>query len=155
MNKIKLIALDIDETILPQNNIISDRVKKTVEEAQKRGIKVLIATGRMHKSAMPVAKNLNLTSPIISYQGAMIKNFYENEDIIFHCPLRENHAKKIVEILKDDDVQLNIYMDDNLYSQTDTERPGTHRFYSQETEGLFQRRTLPRQIKPCILRNKQ
>ena len=122
MNKIKLIALDIDETILPKNNIISDRVKKTVEEAQKRGIKVLIATGRMHKSAMPVAKNLNLTSPIISYQGAMIKNFYENEDIIFHCPLRENHAKKIVEILKDDDVQLNIYLDDNLYSQTDTER---------------------------------
>ena len=122
MNKIKLIALDIDETILPKNNIISDRVKKTVEEAQKRGIKVLIATGRMHKSAMPVAKNLNLTSPIISYQGAMIKNFYGNEDLIFHCPLKEEHAQKVISLLKDDDVQLNIYMDDNLYSQTETER---------------------------------
>lgn len=122
MNKIKLIALDIDETILTKNNIISDKVKKTVKEAQTRGIKVLIATGRMHTSAMPIAKSLALTSPIISYQGAMIKNFYDNQEVIFHCPLKKEHAQTVINLLKDDDVQLNIYMDDELYSQTETDR---------------------------------
>ena len=122
MTNIKLIALDIDETILTKNNIISDRVKKAVDEAKKRGIKVIIATGRMHKSALSIAKNLNLISPIISYQGAMIKNFYENQNVIFHCPLKKEHAQKVINLLKDDDLQINVYIDDNLYSQTETER---------------------------------
>lgn len=122
MNNIKLIALDIDETILSKDNKISDKVKKTIKEAQNRGIKVLLATGRMHKAAMPVAQELNLTTPIISYQGAMIKEFHNSSKIIFHCPLPSQIARKVLKLLEGTDTQLNIYMNDKLYSHTEGER---------------------------------
>ena len=73
MNKIKLIVSDIDGTILNEKCECSTRVRRALDEAQKLGIKVVLATGRMFMGADPVRESLGLDTPVICYQGAMVR----------------------------------------------------------------------------------
>jgi Cof subfamily protein (haloacid dehalogenase superfamily) len=70
--KYKLIVTDLDDTLLREDLTISDRSKRAICKARENGIHVVLATGRMFPSAVPYARELNLTGPIICCQGAQI-----------------------------------------------------------------------------------
>ena len=70
---VRLLALDLDGTILGPDRVISPRVRHAIEEAQRAGVIVTIATGRMYRSAVPFAWALGLTAPIVCYQGAYVR----------------------------------------------------------------------------------
>jgi Cof subfamily protein (haloacid dehalogenase superfamily) len=70
---IRLLVLDLDGTILSGHLTIRPRVIEAVREVQERGIDVVLATGRMYRSALPYAEMLRLTAPLICYQGAYIR----------------------------------------------------------------------------------
>jgi Cof subfamily protein (haloacid dehalogenase superfamily) len=72
-NRIRLVALDLDGTLLRRDLTIAARVAAAVRETIERGIPVVIATGRMYRSAVPHAQALGLTKPLICYQGAYIR----------------------------------------------------------------------------------
>jgi hypothetical protein len=71
---IKLIALDIDGTLVGEDLIIGPRTRAAVREARRRGIVVSLVTGRMAMSAIRFARELELTSPIVAQQGALIRS---------------------------------------------------------------------------------
>ena len=77
---IKLIATDIDGTILIPEQPFTQRVKDCIKELQDKGILVVLVTGRMNKAARLVAKELGLKTPIVSYQGGLVKN---NEQVLY------------------------------------------------------------------------
>jgi Cof subfamily protein (haloacid dehalogenase superfamily) len=70
---IRLIALDIDGTLVGENLVIGERTLAAVAEATRRGIAVALVTGRMVTSATPFAEALGLTGPIVGQQGALIR----------------------------------------------------------------------------------
>jgi hypothetical protein len=70
---IRLIALDIDGTLVGEDLIIGDRTMAAIAEARRRGIEVSLVTGRMVTSALPFAHALGLTGPIVGQQGALIR----------------------------------------------------------------------------------
>jgi Cof subfamily protein (haloacid dehalogenase superfamily) len=70
---IRLIALDIDGTLVGEDLIVGDRTLAAVRESTRRGIHVALVTGRMVTSAMPFAEILGLTGPIVSQQGALVR----------------------------------------------------------------------------------
>ena len=70
---IRLIALDIDGTLVDQDMVIGQRTLAAVGEAMRRGICVSLVTGRMATSAVPFAEALGLTAPIVAQQGALIR----------------------------------------------------------------------------------
>jgi Cof subfamily protein (haloacid dehalogenase superfamily) len=70
---IRLIALDIDGTLVGDDLAISDRTLAAVAEATRRGIGVSLVTGRMATSALPFAEALGLTGPIVAQQGALVR----------------------------------------------------------------------------------
>ena len=70
---IRLIALDIDGTLVGEDQVIGDRTLAAVAEAMRRGIAVSLVTGRMATSALPFADALGLTGPLVAQQGAMIR----------------------------------------------------------------------------------
>lgn len=72
MLKYKLIVTDLDDTMLRDDQTISDRSKQTVKRAVEKGIEVAIATGRMYASAVPYARALGLTGLMLCCQGAEI-----------------------------------------------------------------------------------
>ena len=71
---IKMFVTDIDGTILVPSKKVSERNIEAVHKMIAAGIKVIIATGRMHSAALPVAAQLGVPVPIISYNGAVIKS---------------------------------------------------------------------------------
>ena len=113
---IKLIATDIDGTILIPDKEFTEGVKSCVEELIKNGITVVLVTGRMNESAQLVAKKLNLKTPLISYQGGLVT---EGDKVLYERYLTEKQAEEILNWAKEEDIHINLYNNDILYSEND------------------------------------
>jgi Cof subfamily protein (haloacid dehalogenase superfamily) len=70
----RLLALDLDGTVVRHDLSVSPRVRNAIAAAQRAGVVVTIATGRMYGAAMPFARLLGVDAPLICYQGAVIQN---------------------------------------------------------------------------------
>jgi len=113
--EIKLIALDIDGTIMDKNFNISGKVKSTIKKVIDKGIYVLLATGRMYSATVPVAKHLELITPLVVYQGSLVQEFYRSEEILMHHTVPYDISLEIIKDLRAYGVQINVYLDDKLY----------------------------------------
>lgn len=113
---IKLIATDIDGTILKFNFEFNQEVKDCIKKLTADGVKVVLVTGRMHSATDYIAEELGLDTPIVSYQGGLIK--HEGE-ILYEKNLDPKCAKEIIKWAKKNDVHLNLYMNDKLYVEKD------------------------------------
>ena len=71
---VRLFVSDLDGTMLPDGNVVSQENIDAVQHAVKSGVIVTIATGRMYEAALPVAHALGVDAPIISYNGALIQS---------------------------------------------------------------------------------
>lgn len=118
---IKLIATDIDGTILGEDFEFKPSVKNCIKRLQEKGIKVVLVTGRMHCATEKIAAELSIKTPIISYQGGLIKEICENQKVLYSCNLNSEKAKKLIEWAKFNNVHINLYMDDVLYVEKDDE----------------------------------
>ncbi|MDD3436532.1 MAG: Cof-type HAD-IIB family hydrolase [Candidatus Gastranaerophilales bacterium] len=116
MPRIKLIATDIDGTILKYNFEFNQEVKDCITKLTQKGVKVVLVTGRMHSATDYIAEELGLDTPIVSYQGALVKS--ENE-ILYERHIDPNRAREIIHWACKNNVHLNLYMDDQLYVERD------------------------------------
>lgn len=71
---IKMLVTDIDGTLLPAGMEVPRRNVEAVQRAARAGVTVTVATGRMYRAALPVARALGVDVPIITYNGAVIKS---------------------------------------------------------------------------------
>ena len=67
----KLIAIDLDGTLLHHDDTISDETVETVKAVQELGHKVVIATGRPYRMALHHYQRLSLDSPMINFNGSL------------------------------------------------------------------------------------
>lgn len=116
----KLIAIDIDGTLIGKTLTITPRTKNAIREVMASGIHVTLATGRMFQSALPYARELNINIPIICYQGALIGHPVTGE-ILWHQPVPLNLARQVIEIVRRDKLHLNAYLGDQLFIEHITE----------------------------------
>jgi len=80
--QVKLLALDLDGTIVSDLKNISERAEKAIEAAMDQGVSVTLATGRAHKMAARFARRLNIDAPLISYQGGLVKDYQSGETLL-------------------------------------------------------------------------
>lgn len=111
---IKLVATDIDGTILIPEGKFTVGVKKCISELCQKGIKVVLVTGRMNAAASKIAKDLGLDTPVVSYQGGLIK--HKGATLYEKC-LTKEQAERIIDWAKYEKIHLNLYNDDILYSE--------------------------------------
>lgn len=115
---IKLVATDIDGTILVPEGEFTESVRECIKKLSESGIKVVLVTGRMNAAAELIARDLGLNTPIVSYQGGLVK---EQGKTLYERYLTEAQTEKIIEWggVNGVNIHLNLYNDDILYSQTD------------------------------------
>jgi len=113
---IKLIATDIDGTILIPEGQFTEGVKICIKNLQKQHIKVVLVTGRMNAAAQLIAEDLGLSTPIVSYQGGLIN---ENGNILYEQYLTEDESEQIISWAKEENIHINLYNNDILYSEKD------------------------------------
>ncbi len=110
---IKLIALDLDDTLLNRDNQISSTDGKAIGRAMERGIKITLSTGRMFASAVRFAKELNIFTPLITYQGAYARAVNE-EKPFFEAPLNMPLAKEVIALGMEEGLGVQVYVKDRL-----------------------------------------
>ena len=98
---IRLIALDIDGTIIGDDHAVAERTIKAVRAAMDRDVAVSLVTGRMVSSAMRFAQELGLSGPIVGYQGGLIRAMPLPESrrlgkLLLHTPLPVAAARGIL-----------------------------------------------------------
>ncbi len=69
---VRLIAIDIDGTLLRGDKRLSRQTMATISAVRRRGVKVVLATARPPRSTVPIHAALDLDTPIINYNGALI-----------------------------------------------------------------------------------
>ena len=71
---IRLLALDLDGTLLNSHGELSERNRNAVRDARERGVRVAVVTGRRFRDARPIALELGLDVPLIAHNGALTKH---------------------------------------------------------------------------------
>lgn len=116
MQRYRLLVADIDGTLVTSDREITTRVKDAVRQAQAKGVRVCLATGRIWPSAQPYFKALGADPPAILYNGGMIYDFITDK-IIRRVPLAHEHARAVLEILREfPHVQPHLYVDDKVFT---------------------------------------
>lgn len=101
MSAIRLLALDIDGTLIGDDLILRERTVAAVRGAVERGVLVSLCTGRMASSALTFARELGLREPIVAYQGALIREMPPTGSVragrlLVHTPLRAELAREAI-----------------------------------------------------------
>lgn len=113
---IKLVATDIDGTILIPEGNFTQGVKECVKKLTEKGIKIVLITGRMNAAAALIAKDLGLNTPVVSYQGGLIKN---GEKTLYERYLTLEQTEKILGWAKEEKIHINLYNNDILYTESE------------------------------------
>ncbi len=117
----KLLALDLDDTLLNEEFKISSRNKKALKEAASRGIGITIATGRMFRSSLPFARELGIELPLITYHGALVKEASGEQKVFRQVAVPYDLAVEILRYGEAENYHFNIYLDDKLYVKEENE----------------------------------
>ncbi len=110
----RLAAIDLDETLVAHDGSISPRNVQAVRDLREAGVMCVIASGRMHEATLRFAEALDLDGPVISYNGAMIRD-RTTGDTWRHVTVPAEPAAEIVRFCADNGHHLNYYLDDHLY----------------------------------------
>ena len=110
---VKLFVTDLDGTLLPGGQQVSAANIEAAQAAVKAGVTVTIATGRMYKAALPVAKALGVDVPIITYNGALIKTV--GGEVLYSSFLDPELVCRVVDFCRDRGWYLQTYSKDELY----------------------------------------
>lgn len=88
----KLLALDIDDTLIDTDKLPGERLKRAIRLAEANGVTVILATGRGFLGSRAIRESLSLYGPLIHYGGAVVSDgrtgeyLYENylrpEDVL-------------------------------------------------------------------------
>ena len=70
--RVRLVALDIDGTLLRSDKSLAPRTRAAIDAARARGVRVVLATGRRYPSARRVAEDLGGDVPLILHNGALV-----------------------------------------------------------------------------------
>lgn len=114
---VKAIVLDIDGTLLNDEKKLTSKTKTALIDAQKKGIKVILASGRPTPGMLKYVDELEMTQHqgmIVSYNGAHVLDVSTKEEL-FSQPLSIETAKNILEHLKQFDVKPMIAKDEYMY----------------------------------------
>lgn len=110
----KLIVTDMDGTLLNGEHEISDENKNVLKKVADKGIKVAIATGRIYESTIKYARELDIKTPIICCNGALIKE--ENGNIIYISKIEYDLCANIIDILEDYNIYYQCFTDDTIFT---------------------------------------
>lgn len=110
----KLLALDLDDTLLGEDFQISRENRWAIRRAAKSGVLVTLATGRMFRSAVPYAQQLEIDLPLITYHGALIRTAGE-EETLYHQPIPLPLAKEVAARASQQGFHVNAYINDELF----------------------------------------
>jgi len=119
---IKLIAIDIDGTLITPDKRVTPRVREALRYVEGRGIMVSLVTGRLYPTCKKYAVELGLSGPCVIYQGAMIID-HRTDKVLYELRIPKDKAIDILRYSREHNLALNVYIDQFTFY---TERPNQY-----------------------------
>ncbi len=113
----KLVAFDLDGTLVGRDLVIRPRVRAAIASMLARGVAWCIVTGRMYRAAVPYARDLGFTAPLVCYQGAAIVD-PTNDATIREMPLEPPMVAELIDMVQGDGMHLQLYHGDEYYAES-------------------------------------
>ncbi len=113
----KLIATDIDGTLLDSYGNVSKENIEAIKKAKKQNIEVVLTSGRMPKAMMAIANQVNAENYLICGNGAMIYDVKE-EKVIYNNYLSKKKLLEIIKICDENSIYYNVYTNDVIITKT-------------------------------------
>ncbi|HHV43896.1 MAG TPA: HAD family phosphatase [Firmicutes bacterium] len=124
MSRIRLVAIDCDDTLLASDLSISEENRRAIHGAMEQGVMVTLATGRMYQSCLPFARELGIEGPLITYNGALVK---ETDGRVWFCEtIPREVAIRVATLAAAQGLCLLVYVDDELYVKEITPAVGVY-----------------------------
>ncbi len=122
MKQIKIIALDLDGTLLDSNKNLSERNYNALKKAAEKGIEIVPTTGRFYGMLPKVVKDLPFVNYVITVNGASIYDVREDRNV-FEANIPLQTALGVMRYLDQYDCIYDCYMDNGAWiSQKQWER---------------------------------
>lgn len=106
--KYKLICIDMDGTLLNNKHQVSERNKEAIKRATEKGVNVAVTTGRLFTSAKFYAGLIGVKTPIISCNGAFIRE-KDDDRVIYESVLTDDQIERVYDVIKKYDIELAYY----------------------------------------------
>jgi Cof subfamily protein (haloacid dehalogenase superfamily) len=112
----KLVAFDVDGTLVGRDLAISARVREAIARMQAAGIAGCLVTGRMYRATLPFARDLRFDAPIVCYQGAAVID-PESDEVLHHLVLENAVVSDLIAAAESDRMHLQLYRNDEYYCE--------------------------------------
>ena len=113
----KLIAIDLDGTLLNSYGEISQGNREAREYALKNNVEVVLASGRDPKTMEKMSLNLGIKNYLIAGNGASIYDIKQEKNI-YEKFIKQEKALKIIQICKENSIFLNLYTDKGIITES-------------------------------------
>lgn len=115
---IKMIALDLDGTLLRADKSVGPRTAEALRAAHARGIEITLASGRMTPAMEQTAGALGIDVNIVSYNGAAVCGHAAGgRKRLYHQPLGVGVARELFQYARARRYQVNFYHEDVIVSE--------------------------------------
>ena len=113
----KLVAIDLDGTMLNSYGIVTQNTKEVIKKVQEKGMEVIIASGRPIDSIKTIAKEIESENYFISGNGAILYDIKKDE-IIYENILKKAKTLDIIKICEENSIYYNIYTEKEILAKS-------------------------------------
>lgn len=119
----KMIVLDMDDTLLNDDHIISEENKEMIFKAQEMGVYVVLASGRPTSAMTAYAKELKMdyyNSYMISFNGSTVTDL-KDDKVLFEHALSKEQIHSLYDFSQQNNTHIITYLDGQIISETHSE----------------------------------
>ena len=121
MSAIRLVAIDLDGTLIGSDLLVSDTDRDAIHRAEAAGVSVCFATGRLFSAGRRFADELGTGGYLIPLNGAAVYDLPSSR-MVKAVPLVVDVAREALDALRENGFRVQLYFDDRLYLDGTDER---------------------------------
>lgn len=119
LKNLRLMILDMDGTLLNKKGHVSDNIISLIHTLKKIGVLITLASARVHSSMVKFAELLDVDIPLISLDGALIKN--RKGDLVIHqAIIKPSVVRKTIKLAEQYLVQIGLCHQDEIFYNEDS-----------------------------------
>ena len=122
----KLLALDIDGTLVDGDGNISTEDRKALAKVRNSGVQISLSTGRTLKACLSIINQLSLDNYHISFDGALVSSPSRGDEVYMQ-PLDKLVVRQMVEFSQSHSIDLELYSTTDYFAQRETWSTEAHR----------------------------
>lgn len=109
----KLIAVDLDGTMLNSYGIVTENTKNVIKNVINKGTDVIIASGRPIDSIKGIAKEIGSENYFIAGNGALVYDI-KNDEVVYEKYMPKEKVLEIIKICEENSITYNVYTDETI-----------------------------------------